>query len=166
MKTSILVTISIIAISVIGASIMIYLTMPTDNLENDVKQIPIVEIDNTPKMISPKILDDVEYPHVEITPLDDKLNLLKTTIIFTIDKNNELPFGYISGKVDNPAFGYPVIIQIFKAIDGDPVHIAQVDLEDDGAYNYSMRVLSIDDDKITRYFEGEYFVKIMTVIQK
>ncbi len=166
MKTSILVTISIIAISVIGASTMLYLTMPTDNLENDVKQIPIVEIENTPELTPQELITEVKYPHVEIIPLDDNLNLVKTTIIFTIDKNNELPFGYISGNIDNPAIGYPVIIQIYKAIDGDPVHIAQVDLEDDGSYNYSMRVLSIDDGKITRYFEGEYLVKIITVVQK
>ena len=82
----------------------------------------------------------------------------------SIPENNTLPWGSVYGKVNDPAQGYPVIIQFFKSIDDDPIHVAQVNLKGDNSFEYKFRVLSIDDDVITHFYEGDYQVKIFKVI--
>lgn len=111
---------------------------------------------------TPNNLKDI--PHVTLKKLDGNLILKSTTVTFNIPEDNTHPWGYINGKVTNPAPGYPVIIQFFKSFEGDPVHIAQVDLNDDNSFDYKFRVLSVDGDKTTHFFEGDYYVKIFKTI--
>ena len=82
----------------------------------------------------------------------------------SIPETNTLPWGSVKGKVDNPAQGYPVIIQFFKSIEEDPIHVAQVNLKGDGSYEHRFRVLSIDEGNVTHFFEGDYHVKIFKVV--
>ena len=45
-----------------------------------------------------------------------------------------------------------------------PIHVAQVNLKGDNSFEYKFRVLSINEDIVTHFFEGEYTVKIFKVI--
>ena len=96
--------------------------------------------------------------------LDDELSLEKTVTTMSIPENNILPWGIVKGKVNDPSQGYPVIVQFFKSLEEDPIHVAQVTLKGDDTFEYKFRVLSIDGGKITHFFEGDYYVKIFKVI--
>ena len=96
--------------------------------------------------------------------LDDNTSLEKTVTIMNIPENNTLPWGTVNGKINDPTQGHPVIIQFFKSIEDDPVHIAQVGIKGDGSFEYRFRVLSIDEGQTTHFFEGDYIVKIFKVI--
>ena len=92
---------------------------------------------------------------------DDASVLEETTIQMSIPSDNDIPWGFVEGKIASPARDHPVIIQIYK--EDIPVHFAQVPV-DDGSYQYRFRVLDVTDNKTTRIFEGDYTVKIFKVI--
>lgn len=96
--------------------------------------------------------------------LDDEISLEKTVTTMSIPESNTLPWGTVKGKVNDPSQGYPVIIQFFKSLEEDPIHVAQVTLKGDDTFDYKFRVLSIDEGKVTHFFEGDYIVKIFKVI--
>ena len=105
-----------------------------------------------------------ETSQTTVIKLDDELSLEKTVTVMSIPENNTFPWGAIKGKVNDPSQGYPVIIQFFKSIEDDPIHVAQVNLKGDDSFEYKFRVLSIDEGKVTYFFEGDYTVKIFKVI--
>lgn len=83
-------------------------------------------------------------------------------IKMTIPSGNTLPWAFVEGTAQNMVDGHPVIIQIYK--DEKPVRFAQVDVNDDGTYQYKFRVRDVTDDKVTNIFEGDYTVKIFKTI--
>ena len=103
------------------------------------------------------------YASTQTTPLGDGLNLETVTTTMTVPEDNELPWGHVQGSVDNPAEWYPVIIQFYKG--EDPVHVAQVDLNGDDTYDYKFRVRNVVDGQAINIFEGDYTVKIFTVVE-
>lgn len=105
-----------------------------------------------------------ESTQTSVIRLDDETSLEKTTLNMSIPETNTLPWGTIKGKVNDPSQGHPVIIQIFKSDESVPIHVAQVNLKGDHSFEYKFRLLSIDDGKITPFFEGDYNVKIFKVI--
>ena len=101
------------------------------------------------------------------TTIDDTTSLEKTTIQLSIPSDNDLPWAYVSGTVENHAAGHPVIIQFFNnEIDDEPIHVAQVNVGDDGSYEYKFRVrdVNLQSGVVTKIFEGDYIVKIFKVI--
>jgi hypothetical protein len=102
------------------------------------------------------------FAETTITPLDASTGLEKTIVPFSAPKNNKLSWGFVEGKIANPVDGHPVIIQIYK--NGEAVHFAQTDVNEDGSYEYKFRVRDVTNDKITRIFEGDYVVKIFKVV--
>lgn len=96
--------------------------------------------------------------------LDDERSLQRTITVMSIPEGNAMPWGTIKGKVHDPVQGYPVIIQFFKSLEEDPIHVAQVKLKGDNSFEYRFRVLSVDDGKTTHFFEGDYNVKIFKVV--
>ena len=105
-----------------------------------------------------------ETTQTTVIKLDDEISLEKTVTVMSIPENNTLPWGTVKGKVNDPFQGYPVIIQFFKSTDEDPIHVAQVNLKGDDSFEYKFRVVSIDEGKVTHFFEGDYTVKIFKVI--
>ena len=83
-------------------------------------------------------------------------------IKMTIPSGNTIPWAFVEGTAQNMVDGNPVIIQIYK--DEKPVHFAQVNVNDDGTYQYKFRVRDVTDDKVTNIFEGDYTVKIFKTI--
>lgn len=95
--------------------------------------------------------------------LNDELSLEKTVTTMSVPEGNVLPWGHVQGSVDNPVERYPVIIQFYKG--GDPVHVAQVDLNGDDTYDYKFRVRNVVDGQAVNIFEGDYTVKIFKVVE-
>lgn len=91
------------------------------------------------------------------------LVIQETMIPMHIAHDNALPWGFVEGKIANPAENYPVIIQIYKQ--SEPIHFAQATVGDDGTYEYKFRVLDVTGGKTTRVFEGDYTVKIFKVVE-
>jgi hypothetical protein len=83
-------------------------------------------------------------------------------IKMNIPSDNTLPWAFVEGTVHNMVDGHPVIIQIYQ--DEKPVRFAQVNVNDDGTYQYKFRVRDVTDEKITNIFEGDYTVKIFKTI--
>lgn len=99
-----------------------------------------------------------------VTSLYDETSIEKTVSVMSVPKDNTLPWGTVRGTIDDPAQGYPVIIQFFKG--EDPVHVAQVDVKGDGSYEYKFRVrdVNLETGEVTNIFEGNYLVKIFKVV--
>lgn len=83
-------------------------------------------------------------------------------IKMTIPPNNTLPWAFVEGTAKNTVDGHPIIIQIYK--DEKPVRFAQVNINDDGTYQYKFRVRDVTDNKVTNIFEGDYTVKIFKTV--
>ena len=106
---------------------------------------------------------DEQESQTEIIPIDGTIGIEKTTVSLFASSDNILPWGFVEGKIPNHVSDYPVIIQIYDS-EGDAVHFAQTNVEDDGSYEYRFRVLSINDNQVIKIFEGDYSVKIFKVI--
>ena len=94
---------------------------------------------------------------------NDGIQLTKTVIPMHISSDNTLPWGFIEGTVENHAEGYPVILQIYQ--NGEAVHFAQTDVNNDGIYEYQFRVRNVDGDNVLNIYEGDYEVKIFKSVQ-
>jgi len=104
-----------------------------------------------------------EQSNTEIIPIDGIIGIEKTVVSLHASSDNILPWGYVEGKIDNHVSDYPVIIQIYDD-DGQAIHFAQTNVEQDGSYEYRFRVLSVDDGEIIKIFKGDYSVNIFKVI--
>ena len=98
----------------------------------------------------------------QTTIINDEISVEKIVTTMSVPATNTLPWGAVSGHVDDPAQGYPVIIQFFK--EDEPVHIAQVDVKEDGSYEYKFRVRNVDNGQVINIFEGDYEVRIFKVV--
>ncbi len=105
-----------------------------------------------------------EHPQITRTSLGDGTTQIKTLMGMTIPKDNTLPWAFVEGTVSNAAPGHPVIVQIFKSLDDVPIHVAQVDLDDDNSFEYKFRVYSLIDGVANHLYEGDYFVKTFKVV--
>lgn len=109
--------------------------------------------------------EDMSFQSDSLPPkTNDNTSIAESNFVLKIAANNTIPFGTISGTVDNPTKGHPVIIQFFKSLQDSPVHIAQVDVMDDNTFEYNFRVFSIDDGVTTHILSGDYFIKIFTTV--
>lgn len=104
-----------------------------------------------------------EFPSIPtLVSKDNSVVLQQKIISMHIPEDNTLPWGFVEGKVINPAEGYPVIIQIYK--NGEPVHFAQTDVREDGSYEYKFRARNVDGDQVINIFRGDYTVKIFKTV--
>ena len=104
------------------------------------------------------------HPSVTTTHINDEISVQKTTVVLSVPPDNTLPWGFVTGQASEHVSGYPVIIQFHQ--NGEAVHVAQVDANDDGSYEYRFRVLSVDLETgdTTHVFEGDYAVSIFKVV--
>ena len=103
------------------------------------------------------------YENSKIITSNENMQLVKTVIPMNIPSDNTLPWGKVTGTIQNHLDGYPVIIQMYQ--NGEAVHFAQTDVNDDGSYEYKFRIRSVDGDKVINVFEGDYEVKIFQNIK-
>ena len=113
--------------------------------------------------------EPIDY-QTEIIPMNNSIGLEISVIPMNISKDNQLPWGFIEGLIQNHVSNYPVIIQIFdndESIIGnnhEAVHFAQIPVNDDGSYEYKFRVLNSNQDQTEAIFDGSYAVKIFKVV--
>ena len=113
--------------------------------------------------IGQQMIDDHTHEsQTEIISLNGIIGLEKSIVTFHSPEDNQLPWGFVEGKIANHVDGYPVIIQIFK--DNDAVHFAQTNVDSNGNYEYKFRVLHSDDEGTNKIFDGDYSVKIFKVV--
>jgi len=93
---------------------------------------------------------------------NDNVELQKSIVYMHIPADNKLPFGSVWGKVTDGVQGYPVIIQIYQ--NGKPVHFAQVDVKNDGSYDYYFRIRDVEANKVINVFQGDYTVNIFKTV--
>ena len=105
---------------------------------------------------------DTADTQTTITPINSSIGIEKTVVPLHIPEKNELPWGFVEGKIANPVEGHPVIIQIYK--DGEAIHFAQTNVNKDGSYEYKFRVRDVTNDIVTKAFDGDYTVKIFKVV--
>ena len=101
--------------------------------------------------------------NTSVLSTNDGVQLTKTVVSMSISQDNTLPWGFIEGTVDNHAEGYPVIVQIYQ--DGEPIHFAQTDVDEDGTYEYKFRARNIDGDNVVNVYEGDYEVNMFKSVQ-
>ena len=109
--------------------------------------------------MSPSFADS----NITVISTNDGIQLTKTVVSMSISPDNTLPWGFIEGTVENHVEGYPVIVQIYQ--DGEPVHFAQTDVNEDGTYEYKFRARNIDGESVVNIYEGDYKVKIFKSVQ-
>ena len=109
--------------------------------------------------MSPSFADS----NTSVLSTTDGIQLTKTVVSMSISPDNTLPWGFIEGTVENHAEGYPVIVQIYQ--DGEPIHFAQTDVNEDGTYEYKFRARNIDGDSVGNVYEGNYEVKSFKSVQ-
>lgn len=162
MKTSIISIVALAVIFSIGGSSMIYFSMQTEQ-KSDVFTNEVIL---TEFPVDQEIVEQLEketYPKSYVSEIEDGLFLEETIVIFNVPGDNELPWGKISGTINHPAPGHPVIIQFFEKLGNDPIHVAQEKVRQDGTFEYHIRVLDVTDGEINRLMDGDYFVKIFKV---
>lgn len=97
-------------------------------------------------------------------PLNEEISLERTITTMSIPEGNTLPWGFVKGKITEHVLNYPVIIQFFK--NDDMVHIAQVDVNGNGTFEYKFRVRYSDEaGNPVDIFEGDYTVKVFKVVK-
>lgn len=171
MNTEVKITLIACAIIFTGIGVLALNTINSENVSN-VPAVPQKAPEQWHPSESPAPLDSkmeknssvIEYPRTVQKKIDDNTSLRLTTLILSIPENNTHPWGTVKGKVDMPAPGNPVIIQFFKSLDEKPVHVAQVNVNEDDSFEYKFRLLSINNGKTTHFFEDDYFVKIFKTI--
>ena len=115
-------------------------------------------------MIPNDISAETNQNSITVTPINEKISLQETVTTMSIPQDNKLPWGVIVGAASDYVERYPVIIQIYKG--EDPVHFTQVDVKEDGSFEYKFRVRNLDlsTGEFVNIFEGDYIVKIFRVI--
>ena len=111
----------------------------------------------------PNSVAEEQTSTTELIPIDGEIGVEKTIVNLNAPENNMLPWGFVEGKIANFVADYPVIIQIYDD-EGEAIHFAQTEVEEDGSYEYRFRVLSITNDEVIRIFDGDYEVKIFKVV--
>lgn len=113
--------------------------------------------------------ESIDY-QTEIIPINDSIGIEKSTIQMNIPKDNQIPWGFVEGKIQHHVSDYPVIIQIFDNDESSSgnnhgaVHFAQTPVNDDGSYEYKFRVLNSNQGQTETIFDGSYTVKIFKVV--
>jgi hypothetical protein len=105
-----------------------------------------------------------KHPQTTKTSLEDGTTQILTLMGMTIPEDNKHPWAFVEGTVSNPAPGHPVIMQIFESLDENPIHVAQIDLNDDNSFEYKFRVYSVIDGVENHLYEGDYFVKTFKMV--
>jgi len=104
------------------------------------------------------------HPHgTTYVALGDGIALERTALELVVPADNALPWAFVEGRVQDPVEGHPVIIQVHER-GGEPARFAQVDVGEDGSYEWRLRVLSIDGGVETRALAGTYDVTVFKVV--
>jgi len=102
--------------------------------------------------------ESIDY-QTEIIPINNSIEIKKSTIQMNISAENQLPRGFVKGKIQNYVSDYPVIIQIFDNDESvtrnnyGAIHFAQTTVNEDGSNEYKFRVVNFNEGQTENIFD-------------
>ncbi len=106
---------------------------------------------------------DEQISNTRIIPIDETIAIEKTTLFFHAPEEPSHYWGYVEGKIANHVPGFAVIIEMYNEKESLPRY-SQVDVNEDGYYEYKFRVKSVHDGELVWKMEGDYRITIFKVV--
>jgi len=106
---------------------------------------------------------DEQISNTRIIPIDETIAIEKTTLFFHTPEEPSHYWGYVEGKIANHVPGFAVIIEMYNEKESLPRY-SQVDVNEDGYYEYKFRVKSVHDGELVWKMEGDYRITIFKVV--
>lgn len=103
---------------------------------------------------------EIELQSVEVIQVN---TIEKTTLFFHTPEEPSHYWGYVEGKIANHVPGFAVIIEMYNEKESLPRY-SQVDVNEDGYYEYKFRVKSVHDGELVWKMEGDYRITIFKVV--
>jgi len=110
-----------------------------------------------------EINDHAYEPTTTVIPLNNKIAIEKTIMFFHSPEEPTHYWGYVEGKIANHVSGFAVAIVMFNEEEGLPRY-GQVDVNEDGYYEYRFRVKNMHDGELVWQIEGDYRITIFKVV--
>ncbi len=106
---------------------------------------------------------DEQISNTRIIPIDETIAIEKTTLFFHAPEEPSHYWGYVEGKIANHVPGFAVVIQMFNEEENFPRY-SQVDVNENGYYEYKFRVKNFHDGELVWKMEGDYRITIFKVV--
>jgi len=106
---------------------------------------------------------DEQISNTRIIPINENIAIEKTTLFFHTPEEPSHYWGYVEGKIANHVPGFAVIIEMYNEKESLPRY-SQVDVNEDGYYEYKFRVKSVHDGELVWKMEGDYRITIFKVV--
>jgi len=104
-----------------------------------------------------------QVPSTTIIPLNDKIAIEKTILFFHSPEEPSHYWGYVEGTIANYVPGFAVAIVMFNEEERFPSY-GQVDVDENGYYEYRFRVKNMHDGELVWKMEGDYRITIFKVV--
>ena len=109
------------------------------------------------------INDHAYEPTTTVIPLNNKIAIEKTILYFHAPEEPNHYWGYVEGKITNHVPDFAVVIVMFNEEEIFP-RFSQVDVNENGYYEYKFRVKNIHDGELVWKMEGDYRITIFKVV--
>ena len=106
---------------------------------------------------------DEQISTTRIIPIDETIAIEKTVLFFHAPEEPSHYWGYVEGKIANHVPGFAVVIEMYNEKESFPRY-SQVDVNEDGYYEYKFRVKNVHDGELVWKMEGDYKITIFKVV--
>ena len=106
---------------------------------------------------------DEQISNTRIIPIDETIAIEKTVLFFHAPEEPSHYWGYVEGKIANHVPGFAVVIEMYNEKESFPRY-SQVDVNEDGYYEYKFRVKNVHDGELVWKMEGDYKITIFKVV--
>ena len=106
---------------------------------------------------------DEQISTTRIIPIDGTIAIEKTILFFHAPEEPSHYWGYVEGKIANHVPGFAVVIEMYNEKESFPRY-SQVDVNEDGYYEYKFRVKNVHDGELVWKMEGDYKITIFKVV--
>ncbi len=106
---------------------------------------------------------DEQISNTSIIPIDWTIAIEKTILFFHAPEEPSHYWGYVEGKIANHVPGFAVVIEMYNEKESFPRY-SQVDVNEDGYYEYKFRVKNVHDGELVWKMEGDYKITIFKVV--
>ncbi len=106
---------------------------------------------------------DEQISNTRIIPIDGTIAIEKTILFFNAPEEPSHYWGYVEGKIANHVPGFAVVIEMYNEKESFPRY-SQVDVNEDGYYEYKFRVKNVHDGELVWKMEGDYRITIFKVV--
>ena len=109
-------------------------------------------------------INDLAYePTTTVVPLNNKIAIEKTILYFHAPEEPSHYWGYVEGTIANHVPDFAVVIQMINEEETFPRY-GQVDVNENGYYEYKFRVKNTQDGELVWKMEGDYRITIFKVV--